>query len=308
MNMSDCDAWTPASSGKVNPAASKVILLLSTWQLRGDEDTAVNAEACSAHPIAGKDRKILWNPSLLAGQYTPGSFPPFLECPQHYIIPARDQYSALLCLGVFSEFPTDWDFMLFHYKTFSGVSLAAVNVVKFKVSIVLLSLSLGSPRANRSPLLATRTKGRETRMVGGKCVRSCPPVCRVQNWFKAPGHRKRTALHSRHVPVSSSRGSTIAIEWPRLQTPKWVCFVLQWSTWRSATCSTFQALDRLSCCCFIFLALLRLCVFWTPALGVASALYFSFLVRVISLQLSTILTISAVQKLWVAPMQKYWLV
>lgn len=46
---------------------------------------------------------------------------------------------------------------------------------------------------------------------GGECVCSCSMVCRVQNWFKASGHRKRAALHSRHVPETSSRGSTLPL-------------------------------------------------------------------------------------------------
>lgn len=123
-------------------------------------------KACSAHPIAGKERRILSNPSLLAGQYTPGSLPPFPECPPHYIIPARDQHSALLCLDVFLEFPICWDFMLFHYITFSGVSFPAVNVVKFKVSIVLLSLSLGVT-ASKQVIPAGYEKEREKDRNGG---------------------------------------------------------------------------------------------------------------------------------------------
>lgn len=63
----------------------------------------------------------------------------------------------------------------------------------------------------------------------------------MQNWFKAPGHRKKATLHSRHVPETSSRGSTIAIQQRRLQTPKWVCSVLQCPTWQSATYSTSLA-------------------------------------------------------------------
>lgn len=135
---------------------------------------------------------------------------------------------------------------------FLGVPLSAENVAQFKVNIVLLSLSLGSRRANRSSLLAMRKKVRETE-AEWECVHSCSLVCRLQNWFKAPGHRKGAALHSRHVPASSSRGSSVAIERPRLQGPKWVCFVSQWSTWWSTAYSTFQALwswkDR---CWFIF--------------------------------------------------------
>lgn len=123
-------------------------------------------KACSAHPIAGKERRILSNPSLLAGQYTPGSFPPFPECPPHYIIPARDQYSVLLCLDVFSEFPICCGFMLFHYITYWGVSLPDVNVVKFKVSIVLLSLSLGVT-ASKQVIPAGYEKERETDRNGG---------------------------------------------------------------------------------------------------------------------------------------------
>lgn len=73
------------------------------------------------------------------------------------------------------------------------------------------------------------------------CVCSCSLVCLVQNWFKAPGHRKKATLHSRHVPETSSRGSTIAIQQRRLQTPKWVCSVLQCPTWQSATYSTSPA-------------------------------------------------------------------
>lgn len=76
---------------------------------------------------------------------------------------------------------------------------------------------------------------------GRKHVCSCPLVCLVQNWFKAAGHRKEAALHSGHVPETSSRGSTIAIQQHRLQTPKWVCSVLQSPTWQFATCSTSPA-------------------------------------------------------------------
>lgn len=76
---------------------------------------------------------------------------------------------------------------------------------------------------------------------GRKRVCSCPLVCLVQNWFKAAGHRKEAALHSGHVPETSSRGSTIAIQQHRLQTPKWVCSVLQSPTWQFATCSTSPA-------------------------------------------------------------------
>ena len=70
---------------------------------------------------------------------------------------------------------------------------------------------------------------------------SCWLVCLVQNWFKAPGHRKRAALYSGHVPETSSRGSTIAIQQRRLPTPKWVCSVLHCPTWQSATYSTSPA-------------------------------------------------------------------
>lgn len=84
------------------------------------------------------------------------------------------------------------------------------------------------------------------------CVRSCSLVCLVQNWFKAPGHRKKATLHSRHVPETSSRGSTIAIQQRRLQTPKWVCSVLQCPTWQSATYSAPLApnIPSPSCCYF----------------------------------------------------------
>lgn len=96
-----------------------------------------------------------------------------------------------------------------------------------------------------------RKKVRE-RNSGVECVCSCSLVCLVQNWFKASGHRKRATLHSRHVPETSSRGSTIAIEQPRLQTPKWVCSVLQCPTWQSATYSTSLApnMPSPSCCYF----------------------------------------------------------
>lgn len=83
-------------------------------------------------------------------------------------------------------------------------------------------------------------RGKE-RNTGRECVCSCALVCPVQSWFKAPGHRKKTALHSRHVPVTSSRGSTIAIQQRQLQTPKWVCSVLQCLTWHSATDSSSLA-------------------------------------------------------------------
>lgn len=76
---------------------------------------------------------------------------------------------------------------------------------------------------------------------GRECVCSCSLVCLVQNWFKAPGHRKKATLHSRHVPETSSRGSTIAIQQRRLKTPKWVCSVLHCPTWQSATYSTSLA-------------------------------------------------------------------
>lgn len=85
---------------------------------------------------------------------------------------------------------------------------------------------------------------------------SCSLVCLVQNWFKAPGHRKKATLHSRHVPETSSRGSTIAIQQRRLQTPKWVCSVLQCPTWQSATYSTSLApnMPSPSCCYFSILS------------------------------------------------------
>lgn len=91
---------------------------------------------------------------------------------------------------------------------------------------------------------------------GRECVCSCSLVCLVQNWFKAPGHRKKAALHSRHVPETSSRGSTIAIQQRRLQTPKWVCSVLQCPTWQSATYSTSLApnMPSPSCCYFSILS------------------------------------------------------
>lgn len=117
-----------------------------------------------------------------------------------------------------------------------------LNVVKFKVNIVFSSLTLGSQWANGTFLLAMRKKVRE-RNSGRECVCSCSLVCVVQNWFKAPGHRKKAALHSRHVPETSSRGSTIAIQQRRLQTLKWVCSVLQCPTWQSATYSTSRTLN-----------------------------------------------------------------
>lgn len=137
-------------------------------------------------------------------------------------------------------------------KSVSGLFFSPVlNVVNFKVNIVLLSLALGSQWANGSSLLAMRKKVWE-RNSGGECVCSCSLMCLVQNWFKASGHRKRATLHSRHVPKTSSRGSTIAIEQPRLQTPKWVCSVLQCPTWQSATYSTSLApnMPSPSCCYF----------------------------------------------------------
>lgn len=72
---------------------------------------------------------------------------------------------------------------------------------------------------------------------------SCSSVCLVQNWFKAPGHRKKAAQHSRHVPETSSRGSTVAIHQCRLQTPKWVGSVLQCPAWQFATYSAPLALN-----------------------------------------------------------------
>lgn len=80
---------------------------------------------------------------------------------------------------------------------------------------------------------------------GREYVCSYKLVCLVQNWFKAPGHRKKATLHSRHVPETSSRGSTIAIQQRQMQTPKWVCSVLQCPTWQSATYSTSIAPNAL---------------------------------------------------------------
>lgn len=87
-------------------------------------------------------------------------------------------------------------------------------------------------------LLATRKQARGNHV--RKCVCSSL-VCLVQNWFRAPGHRKTTTLHSRHVCEASSRGSTIAIQQRWLQTPKWVCSVLQCPAWQSATYSASSA-------------------------------------------------------------------
>lgn len=115
-------------------------------------------------------------------------------------------------------------------------------VVKFKVNIVSWSFTVGSQRANGPSLLAIRKREKQWgRVHVCVCAHSCALVFLVQNWFKAPGHRKKGTLHSRHVLQTSSRGSTIAIQQCRLQTPKWVCSVLQCPTWQSATYSASVA-------------------------------------------------------------------
>lgn len=123
-----------------------------------------------------------------------------------------------------------------------------INVIKWQVSIVCFVSPWGLT-GQTGHLLATRKQARGNRV--RKCVCSCSLVCLVQNWFRAPGHRKTTALHSRHVCEASSRGSTIAIQQRRLQTPKWVCSVLQCPAWQSATYSASSAPNissPLSCC------------------------------------------------------------
>lgn len=131
-----------------------------------------------------------------------------------------------------------------------------LTVVKFKVNIVSWSFTVRSQWANGPSLLAIRKREKQWERVRVcVCAHSCLLVCLVQNWFKAPGHRKKGTLHSRHVLETSSRGSTIAIQQCRLQTPKWVCSVLQCPTWQSATYSASVApnIPSPSCCYFSIL-------------------------------------------------------
>lgn len=155
----------------------------------------------------------------------------------------RNSSSTLSYLDASLGLPIDWRlFTLLQCQTCFSIFIyfSLSWMLKFKVNIVLLNLTLGSQWANGASLLAKRKRERG-RNSGGECVCSCSLVCLVQNWFKAPGHRKKATLHSRHVPETSSGGSTIAIQQRRLQTPKWVCSVLQWPTWQSATYSTSLA-------------------------------------------------------------------
>lgn len=91
------------SSGTVSPAASVAMVCLPFWQLRGDKDPVLFG---SAHPIAGLRLKDSLKPFSSGQDSAPqATISPFLECPQHYIIPERRQHSAQSYCDVFSAVP-----------------------------------------------------------------------------------------------------------------------------------------------------------------------------------------------------------
>lgn len=104
MNMKDCVMHEHlASSGKVNPAASRVMLPLSLWPLRGQEPQC----GARSEPMFSTSNSCLRLKDLLFWQDSPprASISPFPGCPWHYIIPMRSQYWSLSYLHVYFGVP-----------------------------------------------------------------------------------------------------------------------------------------------------------------------------------------------------------
>lgn len=206
----------------------------------------------------------LWNSSSLAGQFTSGLSMALCQL---------DSCKKLM----FNTVTSGCLFRAPHWL----VPVYAVPLSS-KVNIVLLSLTQGSLWANEGTSAGHEKKSESGRNSGRECVCSCSLVCLAQNWFKAPGHRKKATLYSRHVLETSSRGSSIAIQQRQLQTPKWVCSVLQCPTWQSATCSTSLAPNTLPLLLLLLYFLFQfipfsLCLFQSVSLAslLSIMLYFS---------------------------------
>lgn len=164
-----------ASSGKVKPQQD------SKWCCFRNCGLPVGTEARTRQQCGRR-------PSLKRGESTDCSDPPslhhtgpphpFLECPWRCISKSFVRNSSLSYQDVCSPPPHVLVSMLFHYqicfRIFSPLP-PLLNVVNFKVNIVLLSLALRSQWANGSSLLAMRKKVRERETVGES-------VCAAARW------------------------------------------------------------------------------------------------------------------------------